>query len=432
MSENLPSKTPIHWTSMWQFALSLFGILALWGFALLMLFVVFGSVLTNDILGATAVMLNAAGTAFAGVLLIPSLGFALLRLLNKPIPFNLPLRFPLWIILLLPPILLLGHWAVGIEVASILILPFLHVLAAGVSVAWLLSIGLRGLSVGSSQRAWGIFNLGLVGAPLLSLIAEFVALIGFGMLYLLLNPELLDVILELSPTMSTQAPEQFLEQIESYLLQPSTLYLALLFGALVVPLLEELFKPIGVWLLVGRKPTPAQGFAAGLLSGAGFALFENFSLGASAGDDWAMIVVARIGTSLIHIVTTGLIGWALSLAWTQKRYLKLALSYFVAVALHALWNGTVILTAITELIGDDFDIPDFLAAISAGAPIIFVVLVIGCSTLLLGFNVALRRSVPKDDVVPERVFTLPEDDIIPPAQLQNVTETSPEEEQGLG
>ena len=111
-----------------------------------------------------------------------------------------------------------------------------------------------------------------------------------------------------------ESPGPLLDQLETYLMQPSTLYIALLFGALIVPLLEELFKPIGVWLLVGRKPSPAQGFAAGLLSGAGYALFENFSLGASAGEDWAMVVVARIGTSLIHIVTAGLMGWALSLS----------------------------------------------------------------------------------------------------------------------
>jgi RsiW-degrading membrane proteinase PrsW (M82 family) len=244
----------------------------------------------------------------------------------------------------------------------------------------------------------------------LSLIAELVALLGFGLIYLILNPELLEIILELSESMPLESPGQLFEQLETYLMQPSTLYIALLFGALIVPLLEELFKPIGVWLLVRRKPSPAQGFAAGLLSGAGYALFENFSLGASAGEDWAMVVVARIGTSLIHIVTTGLVGWALSLAWTEKRYLRLALSYLAAVSIHALWNGTVIITAVVELFGSDIVIPDFLNAIGAGAPIIFGVLILGCSALLLGFNASLRRA------------------IIPPAQPQNVVEAYSEKE----
>jgi hypothetical protein len=242
---------------------------------------------------------------------------------------------------------------------------------------------------------------------------------------------LLDLVYELSQNMPVDAPEQFIDQVETVILQPGTLYLAMLFGALVVPLVEELFKPVGVWLLAGSKPTPAQGFVAGLLSGAGYALFENFSLGASAGDDWAIIVVARIGTSLIHILTTGLTGWALSLAWREKRYFRLALSYFVAVAIHGLWNGTVILTAITELAGNDFDIPNFLVAISVGAPVIFAVLVLGCFALLIGFNRTLKRSQPLEPSshnISAGYAIAPGDAIIPLAQPKPMVENHTEKE----
>ena len=159
-----------------------------------------------------------------------------------------------------------------------------------------------------------------------------------------------------------------------------------------------------MWLLLGRNPTPAQGFAAGLLSGAGYALFENFSLGAGAGEEWAMVVVVRIGTSLIHILTTGLLGWALSLVWTEKRYLRLGLSYLLAVAIHALWNGMVIITAISELFGTEVDIPDIVHQLAAAAPLVFGLLLSGSLLLLLGFNTALRRA------------------IIPPAQPQTVVD----------
>jgi hypothetical protein len=273
-------------------------------------------------------------------------------------------------------------------------------------------LGLRNLPVGSPQLAWGIFDMGLVVAPLLSLIAEFIALVGFGFLYIFLNPGLLDRILELSEIISLDSPELLIDQFKTYIMQPSTLVIVLLFGAVIVPLLEELFKPVGVWLLVGRNPSPAQGFAAGLLSGAGYALFENFSLGAAAGEDWAMVVVARIGTSLIHIVTAGLMGWALSLAWTEKQILRLALSYLAAVAIHALWNGSVIITAVLELLGSDVEFPDAVHAIGTGAPFLFIILILGCFVLLLGFNASLRRA------------------IIPPAQLQPVMKITPEKELG--
>jgi hypothetical protein len=399
-----PSK--LHWPSVWQLILSLFGILALWGISLAILLAVFGSALSGDLVSATALILNAAGTAFAGLLLIPSALYALLHLLDKPAPFQFRLSRPNWVILALPPILLLGYLAAKLPVTSLLFLPVLHVLAAAISVGWLLALGLKGISVGSPQRAWGIFGMGLVAAPFLSLVAELAALFSFGVLYLAINPELLDIFLGLSQSMPLQSPEALLEQLEPYLMQPSTLYIVLAFGALVVPLLEELFKPVGVWLLVGRNPTAAQGFAAGLLSGAGYALFENFSLGASAGEDWAMVLSARIGTSLIHILTTGLVGWALSLAWTEKRYLRLVFSYLVAVAIHAIWNATVIISAATELFGTAVSLPDLLYTLSAGAPVIFSVLILGCFMLLFGFNLALRRA------------------IIPPAQPQPVVDVN--------
>ena len=157
MSETHPApQSTLHWPSVWQFALSLFGILILWGISLAILFAVFGSALTGDMVGATALILNAAGTAFAGVLLIPSALYSLLRLLNKPSPFHIHLRHPGWVILALPPVLLLGYWAAGIDAASLVFLPVLHVIAAGISVGWLLALGLRGLSVGSPQLVWGI------------------------------------------------------------------------------------------------------------------------------------------------------------------------------------------------------------------------------------------------------------------------------------
>ena len=394
MTETQPAApSKLHWPSVWQLTLSLFAILGLWGISLAILLAVFASALTGDMLSATALILNAAGTAFAGLLLIPSAGYALFRLLDKPAPFHLRLRRPSWVILALPPILLLGYLAAKTQVTSLLFLPVLHVVAAAISVGWLLALGLKGLSVGSPQRAWGIFDMGLVAAPFLSLVAELAALFSFGVLYLMINPGLLDVFLELSQSISLQSPEALFDQLEPYLMQPSTLYIILAFGALVVPLLEELFKPVGVWLLLGRNPSAAQGFAAGLLSGAGYALFENFSLGASAGEDWAMVLSARIGTSLIHILTAGLMGWALSLAWTEKRYLRLVLSYLVAVAIHAMWNGTVIISAASELFDTPVSLPDIFYTLSAGAPLIFGVLILGSFMLLFGFNASLRRAI---------------------------------------
>ncbi len=50
----------------------------------------------------------------------------------------------------------------------------------------------------------------------------------------------------------------------------------MIFGVLavisgIVPLIEEILKPIALWSLVGKDLTDQEGFVAGLLSGAGFA-----------------------------------------------------------------------------------------------------------------------------------------------------------------
>ena len=431
ISDLPPHKTQpnLHWPSVWQFGLSLFATMALWGIAALMLFGVFDSTLAGDTTGAIAILLNTAGMAFAGVLLLPSVGYALLRLLGKNISFNLNFRYSTWLIFVLPPVILLGYLSSRLDSTAYLFLPILHILAAVISVGWFVAIGIRGLSAGSPQLSWGIFGSGLVGAPLLSLVTELFALlllVLFGMIFLLQDPQLMEVFLEFSQSLPENAPEEAINVLEPYLMQPGVLYIALLFGALLVPILEELFKPIGVWLLVGRQPTPSQGFAAGLLSGAGYALFENFLLGAGAGTDWAVVVIARLGTSLVHVLTTGLMGWALVLAWRERRYLRLGLTYTIAVAIHGIWNGMVILTAVSEIFDDQVVIPEIFFVLGEAAPIIFASLIVLCLLLLLGSNLALNRETTKDDAISA------ESDIIPPAQMQTVAETFPEDEYNAG
>jgi hypothetical protein len=121
------------------------------------------------------------------------------------------------------------------------------------------------------------------------------------------------------------------------------------FTAVIVPLIEEALKPAGVWLLAGRRLTPAAGFAAGVLSGTGYALIESLLLSSGSGEDWAFLVFARIGTGTIHILTTGLVGWALALAWGENRYLRLGAVYLLAVSIHGLWNSLTLVTAFTNL-----------------------------------------------------------------------------------
>jgi len=394
----MPSrKSPVHWPSVWQLVLSVLGILGLWGVAALMLVTTVSAAFSGDTLGATAILLNAAGLGFSGVLLIPSAGYALMRLLGKPFTRHFPLRYLSWIILFFPLVILLGHFASRSVAGGYLFLPVFHILAALIPVIWLLSIGLRGLPTGSQQRSWGVFGIGMVGAPLLSLLSEAAVLLILGMfvfLYLMQDPEILDFFLAAASSPVSPDPEVLIKLVEPYLMRPGTLYLVLVFGALLVPLLEEMFKPIGVWLLAGRGISAAEGFAAGLLSGAGYALFENFTLSAGGGGDgWAMTAAARTGTSLVHMLTTGLVGWALALAWRERRYLRLAGTYLLAILIHGMWNTMVILTAVSGFSTDELPLPDALALVGDVAPFVIAALLIFGLLLLLRLNASFRKSV---------------------------------------
>ena len=127
-----------HWLSVWQFGLSLLSIFMLWALSALVAFLGLSSAWLGASDDALVMLLTAAGSAFVGVLLIPSLAYAFFRLLNKPIPIHLRIGRPVWVIFVLPPVLLGGHFVVGVVPAAYLILPVVHVLAAGIAVLWLL------------------------------------------------------------------------------------------------------------------------------------------------------------------------------------------------------------------------------------------------------------------------------------------------------
>src|SRR4030095_3220829 len=125
--------------------------------------------------------------------------------------------------------------------------------------------------------------------------------------------------------------------------------IALLYIAILVPALEEIFKPLGVWLLAGKLKSPAQGFTLGALSGAGYALIETIGV-SSQTVEWASLLFSRIGTGVLHITTSALMGAAIVLAWRERRYLWLLGIYILAVALHGLWNALAITYTFSSLV----------------------------------------------------------------------------------
>jgi len=297
----------------------------------------------------------------------------------------------------LPLVVVAGHLVASHPKIAWLGLPVLHPFAIGIPTVWLLYFAIRRLPLGSSQRMWGVFDNGLTLGPFLIFVLE--SLVGLAFLvalviYLYTLPGMMEKILQISSLLEQgRSPEILIEDLRPILVQPVVIFGVFLFGAVAVPMIEEIFKPIGVWLLFGRKLTPAAGFAAGALSGAGYALIESLAL-TSSGEEWSTLVLARTGTSAVHILTAGLTGWALVLAWQRRRFLQLLLAYLCSVTIHGLWNGLTLMYSFNLLatLPESSWISGIIRAVGPTAPLVLVFLALGCFVVLVVINQSLRRT----------------------------------------
>jgi hypothetical protein len=344
--------------------------------------------------------LMAMTSVVAGFLMLPSAYYALWRLIDRPAIDSQAILRRLhleWWILALPLVVLVGHFVGNQPSLAWLGLPFLHPLAIGIPTVWLLYFAIRRLPLGSSQRMWGVFDSGLTLGPFLIFILESLVGVAFVVvlvIYLYSQPGMMDKILHITSLLEQgQSPETFMDDLKPVMTRPVVLLGLLVYAAVAVPLIEEALKPIGVWLLFGRKLMPAAGFAAGALSGAGYALIESLAL-TSSGAEWSALVLARIGTSAVHILTAGLTGWALALAWQRRRFLQLFLVYLLAVMIHGLWNGLTLMYALNQLVAfpDSSWMSSVIHAVGPGAPLALILLALGCFVTLVAINRAFRRS----------------------------------------
>lgn len=349
------------------------------------------------------VFIAAASGLLTAVLLLPSAWFALLRLIGRPVVSPAWMRWlserpilPVLAIILLAPVFFLGGLVSKNPQAAWLLLPPIQLLAVGLPVYIFSTIGRWKLTAGSPQLNWGIFSAGLVLGPLIILSLEVLALVGLGLLaivYVSLRPDLQSELTLLGRQINAagDSPEAIFNLLKPYLLNPLAILALFTFVSGIVPLIEEIFKPIGAWLAAGSRLTAAQGFAAGLLSGTGYALFENLAL-SNAGSDWTIILAGRIGTAVLHITTAGLTGWALITAVNERRYLRLGVVFLLSVFIHGLWNALALLSAVSqlEITGAGSTFSDF-AQISRWAYVGLGIMVVLIILILLTMNRLLQR-----------------------------------------
>jgi hypothetical protein len=331
-----------------------------------------------------ATILTASTLIAIGLLLLPVTWLSFQRVRGRDFDtFTLPpLRAWAWIVL---P----GFWLLAIILATLFydapganwFTPFLHFLAIALPIYVAIRVGVNRIPLGSSQRAWGVFGIGMTLSPMLAIIAE-VFFIALGILvvavFLGFNPDIMAEIDDLiSQIEGAPDMDSLLYVVGPLLKNPLTLLAALGFLSFLVPIIEESAKSLGIWLVADRLQSPAQGFALGILSGAGFALAESLSASLTADDAWGFTLAMRAISGSMHMLATGLFGWGIAHARLEKRYLRLFGMMFLAFLLHAAWNAGAVFTVAggvsVMLAMPDIDFVGSLMAIG-GVGLLFVLM----------------------------------------------------------
>ncbi len=296
--------------------------------------------------------------------------------------------------------LLLGNWISKNDRISWFLLPILNIIATGLPALWVIYFGTRGLLPHKPRYTWGVFASGLILGPSIILILELILLVVVGIfafLWIMLNPSLSNQLNSLMFGLQNGVPDTqtIIKTFLPFLLNPVVIFLGFATISVLVPIIEESFKPLGLWFMVGQKITPAQGFGFGVLSGAAFGLFENLGNTSNGVTDWAVLAGSRVSTLLLHSFTAGLIGWALASAWTQRRFLRLAVSFTIAILIHGTWNGLAVLSAAASLEGvTSVPLPAGLQQIGTLATAGIFALGLLVLVLFFAFNSVLRHSAP--------------------------------------
>jgi hypothetical protein len=253
-----------------------------------------------------------------------------------------------WIVLLILSSLASALGSAGAVLAAPLVT--LGIAVSTLTFAW---IGAGGLARASRRRLLGTLGLSLTGSSLIAIALQYIPIIlvvvaaGAAAAS---NPQLLETIRQLQTQLeNSRNMDELLNLLAPYITQPWALAAILVYAAGIAPLSEELVKPLAVWALGRRLRSPAEGFALGALSGAGFAIIEG-TLSVS------MLVAtpyfglpARLASSLMHVTLSAIVGWGIASALLEKRWGRMVGAYALSVTLHGLWNGSAVLAVYGSL-----------------------------------------------------------------------------------
>lgn len=333
--------------------------------------------------------LQASVLAAACFVLGPGLGSALVWQAVNSLHGRPSARFRLWPSWLLFIIFILivafGQAILRTRLLSILFFPIFHVLAIAIPIAAL--VGFVGRKITTNVRGsvrWreailqlssGAFVATSLALPWEGIMLLSVAVIVFS--FVALVPGGLAWIRELSAHLRSPTWLDDPANAARFILSPPVFILVALMFAVIVPMIEELCKAVGIVLMSYRRPSRAQAFLWGVAGGGGFALTEGLLSTAITLESWGLVALMRVGTTVMHCLGGGLMGLGWYYLRVARRPWRLLGTYALSVALHSLWNvvaSSLFLTSLLTIISDlDQGVQGF-ASVMAPALMIFLAL----------------------------------------------------------
>ncbi|HOW92515.1 MAG TPA: PrsW family glutamic-type intramembrane protease [Anaerolineaceae bacterium] len=393
-----PGSTPSRALTIAQLVISIIDIVLALGSVIALAFVLITSLDKDLSSPENTQLINILFVIVAVIILtVPSLVSSLRYLIGIPPrpAVRRKLLFASLALLLVPLLILLGS-RLPANPSGVWLSALISVLTILIPIWWFLEIGRYHLAAGSVQRQWGLSTFSIfITLPVIILVEIIVLGIGLVLtaLWLVQQPEFAPFVNQFSGQFppDLQGLENFSFDFLPLLSRPEVIAALLAAVVLVVPMLEELLKPLALWLLHRRGLTPAEGFTAGLICGAAFALLESlFSVSAVMPGDWLFTVTGRLGTGLLHIFTAGLNGWALASTWRDGRHMRVALIYILTVLIHGAWNFFAVMMGLQTITG--LPVSGF-SSLGASASWVLLGMALFMLIALVLFNRRLRRAV---------------------------------------
>ncbi len=298
-----------------------------------------------------------------------------------------------------------GHWIHSFHPRAVYALPPIHVLATGLPPLIVLAAVGRRLQ-GSTRWREVVLQLGsgAFASTTMAFALEFVLiliLLVIGLLVLTLLPEGKELVQTLIEQLRYPNQLQNPARVVSLAGSPIVIAAALAVVSGLIPVVEESVKTIGIGLLAWRRPDQAQAFIWGVAGGAGFALVEGTLNTATVLDLWLPVVLLRVGGTVLHCATGGLMGLAWHAVLSKRRWKRGFGLFAASVAVHGLWNAlTVALVVVPLNVGRGG--PGESSDVRAGLATLAIVGLLALLTLLMSLGLArLTRAVQGHSTRPQ-------------------------------